>query len=510
MELLGLGSNPGGGAIFHGVVSQQLAVRLNGRMTQSALAVVVLAAGQGTRMKSEIAKVLHPLSGVPLIGHVLSTASALEPDHIAVVVRHQRDAVADVVTDYVEDALIVDQDDVPGTGRAVELALQALPKDFSGDVVVISGDVPLLDSDTLHAVLDHHRAEGTALTLLTTVPDDPAGYGRVIRTESGGVARIVEDADATEDERAIEEINAGVYFVERSAASAALAALGTDNAQGEKYLTDMVESLHQAGHPVAGVLVEDSWLLEGINDRAQLSDVQARLTRMTVRGWQLSGVTIQDPASTMIDLSVELAPDVTLLPGVHLGGSTRIDSHATIGPDTTLVDCTVESHATVVRTHALGAHIHEHASIGPFSYLRPGTSVGPEGKVGAFVEVKNSTLQRGAKVPHLSYIGDSDVGEGTNIGAGAITANYDGSQKHRTKIGAQVRTGSHTVFVAPVELGDGSYTAAGAVVRRAVEPGALAMSIAPQRNLEGWVEQNREGSPAATAAKNASTGKKKP
>ncbi len=492
------------------MVSESLSVRLNGRMTQSALAVVVLAAGQGTRMKSEIAKVLHPLSGIPLIGHVLSTASALEPDHIAVVVRHQRDAVAAVVTDYVEDAIVVDQDDIPGTGRAVELALQALPAGFSGDVVVISGDVPLLDSDTLRAVLEHHRAQDTALTLLTTVPEDPTGYGRVIRTETGAVARIVEEADATDDERAVEEINAGVYFVERSLASEALASLGSNNAQGEKYLTDVVEALDRQGHSVAGVLVEDSWLLEGINDRAQLSDVQARLTRMTVRGWQLSGVTIQDPASTMIDLSVELAPDVTLLPGVQLKGSTRVDSHATVGPDTTLVDTTVGSHATVVRTHALGAEIHEHASVGPFSYLRPGTSVGPEGKVGAFVEVKNSTLQRGAKVPHLSYIGDSDVGEGTNIGAGAITANYDGSNKHRTTIGAQVRTGSHTVFVAPVELGDGSYTAAGAVVRRNVAPGALAMSIAPQRNLEGWVEQNREGSPAAKAAKNASKSTNKP
>jgi bifunctional UDP-N-acetylglucosamine pyrophosphorylase/glucosamine-1-phosphate N-acetyltransferase len=483
-------------------------VRLNGPMTQQALAVVVLAAGQGTRMKSDKAKVLHELSGIPLIGHVLATATAVEPDHIAVVIRHQRDAVAAAVTDFVEDAILVDQDDIPGTGRALELALESLPAEFHGDVVVISGDVPLLDSDTLLAVVEHHRLQGSALTLLSTLPEDPTGYGRVVRSDTGDVLKVVEHHDATDAERTIPEVNAGVYIAKKSEALSLLSQLGTTNAQGEKYLTDIVEAFHQRGDRVDAVVVEDSWLLEGINDRAQLSDVQARLTRMTVRGWQLSGVTIVDPASTMIDLQVELAPDVTLLPGVQLLGDTRIDAHATIGPDSTLVDTTVESHAQVVRTHSVGAHIREHASVGPFSYLRPGAVVGPEGKVGAFVEIKNSTLGRGAKVPHLSYIGDADIGPGTNIGAGAITANYDGANKHRTVIGAEVRTGSHTVFVAPVELGDGSYTAAGSIVRRRVEPGALAMSVASQRNLEGWVEHNREGSPAAIAAQKTRESKK--
>jgi bifunctional UDP-N-acetylglucosamine pyrophosphorylase/glucosamine-1-phosphate N-acetyltransferase len=477
-------------------------------MTQQALAVVVLAAGQGTRMKSETAKVLHELSGIPLLGHVLATASALQPNHLAVVLRHHRDAVAGVATEFVPDAILVDQDDIPGTGRALELALAALPQGFDGDVVVMSGDVPLLDSDTIHAVVDHHRSQGSSLTLMSTIPEDPTGYGRVIRNEHGDVVRVAEESDANAEERAITEINSGVYVMNRALAQAAVSELSTSNVQGEKYLTDIVQALSRAGHSVSGVLVEDSWLLEGVNDRAQLSDVQARLTRMTIRGWQLQGVTVVDPASTMIDLSVELAPDVTLLPGVQLKGSTRVDSHATIGPDSTLMDTIVESHASVVRTHAVGAHIREHASVGPFSFLRSGTVVGVEGKVGAFVEVKNSTLGPGAKVPHLSYIGDAEIGAGTNIGAGAITANYDGSTKHRTTIGAQVRTGSHTVFVAPVELGDGSYTAAGAVVRRSVGPGALAMSVAPQRNLEGWVEHNREGSPAAIAAKQAGKSKK--
>ena len=481
---------------------------LNERMSDSSLAVVVLAAGQGTRMKSSRAKVLHELSGVPLIGHVLATAQALEPDHVAVVVRHQRDEVAEALTEFAPEALIVDQDEIPGTGRALEVALKALPTAFTGDVVVISGDVPLLDSDTLRAVIAHHRDQAAVATLITTVLEDPTGYGRVVRDDHGLVQKVVEERDASTAEAALQEVNAGAYVFQRQAVSDALDGVGTHNAQGEKYLTDVVEALSQAGSAVQAVRVEDSWLLEGINDKAQLGDVQARLNSMIVRGWQLAGVTIVDPASCFIDVGVELAPDVTILPGVQLQGQTVIESGATIGPDTTLLDTSVGEGASVVRTHAEGAQIKAGATVGPFSYLRPGASVGEDGKVGAFVEIKNSTLHRGAKVPHLSYIGDAEIGEGTNIGAGAITANYDGVQKHRTTIGAHVKTGSHTVFVAPVEIGDGAYGAAGAVIRRSVPPGALAMSVSTQRNVEGWVEANREGTPSADAASQASHGKK--
>ena len=459
-------------------------------------------------MKSSVAKVLHELSGVPLIGHVLATAEALEPEHVAIVIRHQRDEVAAVISELAPGALLVDQDEVPGTGRALEVALEALPSNFSGDVVVISGDVPLLDSDTLRAVLAHHRDQGAPATLISTVLADPTGYGRVMRDDSGLVTRVVEERDASPEEAAIGEVNAGAYVFQRGAITDVLGALGTHNAQGEKYLTDAVEKLSQAGMAVHAVRVEDSWLLEGINDKAQLGDVQARLNRMMVRGWQLAGVTIVDPASCFIDVGVELAEDVTILPGVQLHGSTTIERGATIGPDTTLRDTSVGEAATVVRTHAEGAEIHAGASVGPFSYLRPGASIGEDGKVGAFVEIKNSTLKKGAKVPHLSYIGDAEIGEGTNIGAGAITANYDGVAKHRTTIGAHVKTGSHTVFVAPVEIGDGAYGAAGAVIRRNVPPGALAMSVSTQRNLEGWVEANRGGTPSADAASKASKGKK--
>ena len=472
-------------------------------MTSTELAVVVLAAGQGTRMKSALPKVLHPLAGVPLIGHVLATAQALAADHILVVLRHERDVVEPVVLEHCPDATIVVQDDTPGTGRAVEQALAALPAGFTGEVVVMSGDVPLLDAATTQAVVNHQRDIGASATMLTTYLDDPTGYGRVVRREDGVVERIVEQADATAEEQSVGEINSGTYVFSASVLGQALAAIGSHNAQGEKYLTDVVGWCVENGHLVDAVIVEDSWLVEGINDLSQLADVHARLNRMIIRGWQYQGVRIVDPGSCWIDLGVEIEPDVTIHPGVQLHGSTRIAQGSSIGPETTLTDCEVGEQATISRTQAVGAVIHHTAQVGPFSYLRPGTVVMAGGKVGTFVETKNSTIGAGAKVPHLSYIGDADIGEGTNIGAGTITANYDGVKKHATTVGKSARTGSHNVFVAPVTIGDGAYTAAGTVVRRNVPPGALAMTVSSQRNLEGWVEENRPGTSSAEQAKAA-------
>lgn len=477
-------------------------------MTSSSLAVVVLAAGQGTRMKSATPKVLHHLSGVPLIGHVLSTALALKPEHVVVVLRHQRDLIEPVVARFAPRAVIVEQDATPGTGRALEVGLGALPKAFSGSVVVVSGDVPLLDSHTLRAVIRHHHRQSASATILTTMLDDPYGYGRVFRADDGRVLKVVEESDLATAEKSMAEVNAGTYVFEKNAITKALSSLTTHNKQGEKYLTDVVGSLSSSGSLVEAVRVEDSWLLQGVNDRAQLSDLQALLNSMIVRGWQRAGVTVHDPSSCIIDLGVELSEDVEILPGVQLRGRTVIAPGAIIGPDSTLEDTTVGKNARVVRTHAEGAVIGPSASVGPFTYLRPGAVVGEEAKAGGFVEIKNSTLHRGAKVPHLSYIGDAEIGEGANIGAGAITANYDGVAKHKTVVGPHAKTGSHTVFVAPVTVGDGAYTAAGAVIRRNVPPGALALSVAPQKNMEGWVEGNRKGTPSATAAKKAQSGKK--
>jgi bifunctional UDP-N-acetylglucosamine pyrophosphorylase/glucosamine-1-phosphate N-acetyltransferase len=472
-------------------------------MSPSDVAVVVLAAGQGTRMKSSLPKVLHPLAGVPLIGHVLATANALDPSHLVVVLKHERDIVEPVVTDHSPDAVIVEQDDIPGTGRAVELGLRALPDDFDAPVVIVSGDVPLLDAATIDAVVAHHIDTGAQATLLTAEPSDPTGYGRVIRHPDGSVHKIVEQADATEEEKSLREVNSGTYVFSSSVLREGLAALTVNNAQKEKYLTDVIGWMTASTHRVEAVIVEDDWLVEGINDLSQLADVHQRLNRMIVRGWQMEGVRIVDPATCWIDLGVTIEPDVTLHPGVQLHGHTTIGRGSTIGPDTTLTDCEVGQQATIVRTQATSAVIHHTAQVGPFAYLRPGTVIMAGGKVGTFVETKNTTIGQGAKVPHLSYIGDATIGEGSNIGAGTITANYDGVAKHKTVVGRHVRTGSDNVFVAPVTIGDGAYTAAGTVVRRDVPPGALAVTPASQRSLDGWVEKNRPGTSSADAARAA-------
>ncbi|NNC11354.1 bifunctional UDP-N-acetylglucosamine diphosphorylase/glucosamine-1-phosphate N-acetyltransferase GlmU [Planctomonas sp. JC2975] len=472
-------------------------------MTDPNLAIIVLAAGQGTRMKSATPKLLHPLAGAPIVSHVLATARAMDPALILAVVRHERDRVSEVIEAELPDAVIIDQDHVPGTGRAVEQAVADLPEGFNGDVLVLNGDVPLLDADTLRELIDGHRASGAAATVLSSVVSDATGYGRIVRAADGGLERIVEHKDATAAERAIDEINAGIYVFGVSALRDQLAYLRTDNAQGEKYLTDMVELLHRAGSSVSAVPVAESWKAEGINDRAQLSEAAARLNALIVRGWQLNGVTVQDPATTWIDLTVTLAPDVTILPGTQLKGATTVEKDAVIGPDTTLVDCEVGEGAKVKRTDATLAVIGARASVGPFSYLRPGTVLDADGKIGTFVETKNSHIGQGSKVPHLSYIGDSNVGRGVNLGAGTITANYDDLTKHRTEIGDEVHTGSHNVFVAPVRIGDGAKTGAGAVIRKDVPAGALALSVAPQRNIEGWVEKNRSGTAAAEVAERA-------
>jgi bifunctional UDP-N-acetylglucosamine pyrophosphorylase/glucosamine-1-phosphate N-acetyltransferase len=475
-------------------------------MPDQNLAIIVLAAGQGTRMKSSLPKILHEIAGVPLIGHVLATAGQLDAAHTVTVVRHDRDRVVEVIHDHFPSAIVVDQDDVPGTGRAVEQAIGALPADFAGDVLVVSGDVPLLDADTLTGLVAEHRRTAAAATLLSAELDDPTGYGRIVRAGDGMLDRIVEHKDASDSERALREINAGVYVFGLAQLRDMLAQVTTANAQGEKYLTDVVGLLRRAGSDVAAVTVAEPWLVAGVNDRAQLSEAAAKLNALIVRGWQLAGVTVVDPATTWIDLKASLAEDVTVHPGTQVKGATSVARGAEIGPDTTLVDCEVGEGAVVKRTDATLSVIGAGASVGPFAYLRPNTVLDAGGKIGTFVETKNSHIGQGSKVPHLSYIGDTEVGVESNVGAGTITANYDGVNKSRTQVGSHVRTGSHNVFVAPVRIGDGAYTGAGTVVRKDVPAGSLAITVAPQRNMAGWVEQNRAGTAAATAAAAARDG----
>ena len=474
-------------------------------MTDANLAIIILAAGQGTRMKSATPKILHSLAGIPIVGHVLATAGALDPAHVIAVVRYERDAVVATISDLMPTAVIVDQDELPGTGRAAELALGALPADFTGEVVIVSGDVPLLDADTLAELVSAHRAASAAATVLSAILDDATGYGRIVRDADGAFTSIVEHKDAAEAELSIVEINSGTYVFNAAKLRAELSKIGTDNAQGEKYLTDVVALLRQAGSAVAAMPVTSPWMVSGVNDRVQLSEVAIKLNELIVRGWQRAGVTIVDPATTWIDLKSTLAADVEILPGTQIKGATDIQTGAIIGPDTTLLDCEVGENAVVKRTDATLAVIGANASVGPFAYLRPGTELAENGKIGTFVETKNAKIGRGSKVPHLSYIGDTTVGVESNVGAGTITANYDGVNKSKTIVGSHVRTGSHNVFVAPVRIGDGAYTGAGTVVRKDVPAGALAINVAPQRNMTGWVETNRAGTAAATAAADAGT-----
>lgn len=469
-------------------------------MTDSRLAIIVLAAGQGTRMKSATPKLLHEIAGVPLIGHVLATARELDAAHLLTVVRHERDRVAEVIVQEAPESAIVDQDEVPGTGRAVEAALAALPEGFDGDVLIVYGDVPLLDAGTLRSLVASHRGSAASATVLSAFPADPTGYGRIVRTPAGTVDRIVEHKDASDAEREIGEINSGTYVFGVAALRDHLATLSTDNAQGEKYLTDMVGALRQAGAEVDVLPVAESWRVEGINDRAQLSEAAARLNAMLIRAWQLAGVTVQDPATTWIDLKAVLSEDVTLLPGTQILGSTVVERGAKVGPDTTLRDCEIGEGATVVRTDATLSVIGADATVGPFAYLRPGTVLGAHAKIGTFSETKNARIGEGTKLAHFNYVGDAEVGERSNLGAGVITANYDGVHKHRTQIGSGVRAGTNTVFVAPVRMGDGAYTGAGTVVRKDIPAGALGINVTPQRNIEGWVAANRPGTDAAKAA----------
>lgn len=464
----------------------------------SNLAAVVLAAGEGTRMKSTTPKVLHKIAGLELLGHVLSTATSLGAAKVICVLRHEKERLASYVGAFYPNVEIAHQDEVPGTGRAVEAALNQL-EDFDGDVVVLSGDVPLLDVQSISELVELHRSKGNAGTLVSTVLENPSGYGRIVR-DRGELIGIVEQKDATDHERLIQEVNAGVYVFNAKKLTHALSQVTTQNAQGEKYLTDVVGLLIAAGERVSAHQITDHWLVSGINDRVQLSEVGAELNRRIVKAWQLAGVTIQEPESTWIDVTVSLARDVTLLPSVRLQGFTSVGEGSVIGPDSTLSDVEVGESVKISRSEISTAKIHSGAQVGPFAFIRPGTELGVDSKVGAFVETKNSSIGNGAKVPHLSYVGDASIGEGSNIGAGTIFANYDGVNKHRTEIGAHARTGSGNVFVAPVKIGSGAYTAAGSTIRRDVEPGALALNPAPQKNLAGWVLENRPGSKSAKAA----------
>ncbi|MEZ0579651.1 bifunctional UDP-N-acetylglucosamine diphosphorylase/glucosamine-1-phosphate N-acetyltransferase GlmU [Nocardioides sp. MH1] len=471
------------------------------------LTVIVLAAGGGTRMKSKTMKVLHRIGGRSMIGHVLGAVGALEPTRVCAVVGHQREQVGPHIQELLPEAVLAVQDQQLGTGHAVRVALETMAGDGQapdgGTVLIAYGDTPLLEGRTLRWFAAEHQAAQAAVSILSGVVETPAGYGRIVRDDEGDVLAIVEEKDASAEQREIQEINSGILAFDADFLTDAVGRIGNDNAKGEYYLTDTVQLARDAGLTVTAFPVDDVWQTEGANDRAQLAVLGRELNRRTLTRWMKDGVTVMDPETTWIDADVVLAPDVTILAGTQLLGATVVAEDAVIGPDTTLEDCEIGAGARVVRTHGQLAVIGDGATVGPFSYLRPGTALGADGKIGAFVETKNAQIGHGAKVPHLSYVGDAEIGEGTNIGAGTIFANYDGVEKHRSVVGRHARTGSNNTFVAPVHVGDGAGTGAGTVVRKDVPPGALAVSAGPQRNLPGWAQTRRSGTPQAAAAEAA-------
>lgn len=461
--------------------------------------VVILAAGLGKRMHSTLPKVLHEVLGRSLLGHMLEAAAPLHARQTLVVVGHGADLVEAHLAEVAPGARPVLQAQQLGTGHAVRIALDATA-DVGGTVLVLNGDTPLLRSETIEALLATHASGGAAATLLAAHVPDPHGLGRIIRGEDGHLIRIVEERDTTPAEAALCEVNSGVYAFETGALRAALGKLSTDNSQGEEYLTEVFGLLAAAGESTLIHLVNDPDESLGCNDREQLADLGARMRDRVNGALMRAGVTMVDPATTWIDVTATVARDVTIEPNTQLRGTTTVGESALVGPDTTLIDVTVGAGARVVRTHGQSALIGPGALVGPFAYLRPGTELAESAKIGTFVETKNAKIGRGSKVPHLSYVGDATIGEYTNIGAATIFVNYDGVRKHHTTVGDAAFVGCDSSLIAPVTVGDGAYVAAGSAVTKDVPPGALGVTRAPQRNIDGWVVRKRAGTRSAQVA----------
>lgn len=458
-------------------------------------------------MKSTTPKVLHAISGRSLVGHVVAASRELDPEHLVVIVGHAREQVSAHLAEIDPEVRTAVQYEQNGTGHAVRMGLEELSNSgiaLDGTVVVVCGDTPLLTGETLKRLADTHAADGNAVTVLSAEVPDSTGYGRIVRdAASGAVTAIVEHKDATDEQRAIREINSGVFAFDAQLLTDALGKVRTDNSQGEEYLTDVLGILREAGHRVGAAVAGDHREILGINNRVQLAEARKLLNERLLHAAMMSGVTVVDPASTWIDVTVTFEPDSLVQPGTQLLGSTHLASGAEVGPNTRLTDTTVGEGARVDNTVAESAVIGEGALVGPYAYLRPGTKLGRKSKAGAYVEMKNAEIGEGTKVPHLSYVGDATIGEYTNIGAASVFVNYDGVAKHHTTIGSHCRTGSDNMFVAPVTIGDGAYTAAGSVITKDVPSGSLAVARGQQRNIEGWVARKRPGSAAAQAASEA-------
>lgn len=465
-------------------------------------AVIVLAAGEGTRMKSQTPKVLHELCGRALVDHMLAAARDLSPERLIVVIGHARERVGGHLAETSPDARSIVQTEQRGTGHAVRTVLEEVGP-IAGTVLVTYGDTPLLRAQTLGELLAGHERQGNAVTVLTAEVPDPTGYGRIVRDGGGAVLGIVEEKDATPEQRAINEMNSGVYAFDGLLLADAVKRVSTDNVQGEEYLTDVLSILREDGHRVGAHLAADYVEVEGVNDRVQLSFARGVLNRRVLEAHMRAGVTIVDPSSTWIDVGVTIEADAVIHPGTQLHGRTRVESGAEVGPASTLTDTEVGAGAVVRNAVCDGAAIGPQVSVGPFAYLRPGTVLARGAKAGTFVEMKNANVGEGAKVPHLTYVGDATIGRNANIGASAIFVNYDGVNKHHTTVGDGAFVGCDTMLVAPVTVGDGAYTAAGSAIIDDVPPGAIGVARARQRNIEKWVLRRRAGTKSAAAAERA-------
>lgn len=467
----------------------------------SPAAVVILAAGEGTRMKSRTPKVLHTLCGRSLLGHAIAVADELSPRRLVVVVGHAREQVSAAAVAAAPQAVIVVQDQQLGTGHAVRMVMEAAGT-IPGTVIVTYGDMPLLRAQTLRQLVAEHHTAGHAVTVLTA-RGDAAGYGRIVRDPSGAFLRIVEERDATPAERAIDEYNSGCYAFHGTLLADAIKRVTTDNTQQQEYLTDVVDILRRDGHPVGTVLAADPGEITGVNDRVQLAQVRRALNDRILTDWMRAGVTVVDPASTWVDITVTIGPDAEIGPHTQLEGSTVIGAGAKVGPGCLLVDTTVGEDAELLNAVCRQSQVGPRVTVGPFAYLRPEVSIAADAHIGTYVELKKAYVGPGAKVPHLTYVGDATVGAGANIGAGVIFANYDGARKSHTDVGEGAFVGSNTVLVAPVSVGDGAYTAAGSVISADVQAGDLGIARGQQHNSDGWVLRNRQQTRSAEAAKRA-------
>ena len=463
--------------------------------------VIVLAAGEGTRMKSKSAKVLHEIAGRTIIENLLAAVKPLEAKNLIVVVGSHKDEVIEHLSKIAPKAKTVFQEKRNGTGGAAQLALASHKGD--GTVLILAGDTPLLTTQTLQEFIDLHASQKNKASVLTALLPDPTGYGRIIRGDNGAILKIVEEKDAADSEKDIDEINTGVYLFESKALSAVISKIQSNNSQKELYLTDVISLLNDQKDFAHAILSNDYTETLGINDRTQLAEVTAIMRDRINNQHMLAGVSIIDPTTTWIDAGVKIEADVVIYPSSSISGESVIKSGAIIGPRTTLVDCEVGSDASVIESFATKSKIGAGAKVGPYTYLRKGTVLDSDSKAGAFVEIKNSTVGKGSKVAHLSYVGDAQIGQESNIGAATVFVNYDGENKHQTKIGDQVRIGSDTMLVAPVTIGDGAYTAAGSVINEDVPAGAIGIGRARQVNILGWVLKKRKDSKSAAAAKKA-------